>query len=98
MKISMDVFVRKFQPDRYKQWKAGKDNIPIDHSKPTPEAAEFLKEDKTEPSKEIPSEAGSEEPTTPVQEDKRSEFTLMSNTSVMTFTDYSTVDVNCRPC
>uniref|UniRef100_A0A8C4GY29 [histone H3]-trimethyl-L-lysine(9) demethylase n=1 Tax=Dicentrarchus labrax TaxID=13489 RepID=A0A8C4GY29_DICLA len=37
VKISMDVFVRKFQPDRYKLWKAGKDNAPIDHSKPTPE-------------------------------------------------------------
>ncbi|XP_035508774.1 lysine-specific demethylase 4A-like [Morone saxatilis] len=69
VKISMDVFVRKFQPDRYKLWKAGKDNAPIDHSKPTPEAAEFLKGDKTEPVKS-PSEAGSEEPTTPVQEDK----------------------------
>lgn len=69
VKISMDVFVRKFQPDRYKLWKAGKDNTPIDHSKPTPEAAEFLKEDKSEPPKS-PSEAGSEEPTTPVQEDK----------------------------
>ncbi|KAJ8418586.1 hypothetical protein AAFF_G00000850 [Aldrovandia affinis] len=44
VKISMDVFVRKFQPDRYKLWKAGKDNVPIDHSKPTPEAAQFLKE------------------------------------------------------
>ncbi|KAG9333921.1 hypothetical protein JZ751_009384 [Albula glossodonta] len=42
VKISMDVFVQKFQPDRYKLWKAGKDNTPIDHSKPTPEAAEFL--------------------------------------------------------
>ncbi|TDH08240.1 hypothetical protein EPR50_G00095700 [Perca flavescens] len=70
VKISMDVFVRKFQPDRYKLWKAGKDNAPIDHSKPTPEAAVFLKEDKSEPSKETPSEAGSEEPATPVQEDK----------------------------
>ncbi|XP_032381679.1 lysine-specific demethylase 4A [Etheostoma spectabile] len=70
VKISMDVFVRKFQPDRYKLWKAGKDNAPIDHSKPTPEAAVFLKEDKSEPSKETPSEAGSEEHTTPVQEDK----------------------------
>ncbi|XP_064186711.1 lysine-specific demethylase 4A [Anguilla rostrata] len=48
VKISMDVFVRKFQPDRYKQWKAGKDNAPIDHSKPTPEAAEFLKEEEEE--------------------------------------------------
>ncbi|XP_061094946.1 lysine-specific demethylase 4A [Conger conger] len=45
VKISMDVFVRKFQPDRYKQWKAGKDTASIDHSKPTPEAAEFLKEE-----------------------------------------------------
>ncbi|XP_029285098.1 lysine-specific demethylase 4A isoform X1 [Cottoperca gobio] len=70
VKISMDVFVRKFQPDRYKLWKAGKDNTTIDHSKPTPEAAEFLKEDKRELSKEALSEAGSEEPTTPVQEDK----------------------------
>uniref|UniRef100_A0AAX7SM82 [histone H3]-trimethyl-L-lysine(9) demethylase n=1 Tax=Astatotilapia calliptera TaxID=8154 RepID=A0AAX7SM82_ASTCA len=53
VKISMDVFVRKFQPERYKLWKAGKDNAPIDHSKPTPEAAEFLKEDKKiGPSKE----------------------------------------------
>lgn len=75
VKISMDVFVRKFQPERYKLWKAGKDNAPIDHSKPTPEAAEFLKEDKKiEPSKESPAEVPSEEPNTAVQEDKRSGF------------------------
>uniref|UniRef100_A0A672PDY6 [histone H3]-trimethyl-L-lysine(9) demethylase n=1 Tax=Sinocyclocheilus grahami TaxID=75366 RepID=A0A672PDY6_SINGR len=48
VKISMDVFVRKFQPERYKLWKAGKDNAPIDHSKSTPEAAEFLTDGKTE--------------------------------------------------
>ncbi|KAL0190272.1 hypothetical protein M9458_012970, partial [Cirrhinus mrigala] len=48
VKISMDLFVRKFQPERYKLWKAGKDNAPIDHSKPTPEAAEFLTDGKTE--------------------------------------------------
>uniref|UniRef100_A0A672MHF7 [histone H3]-trimethyl-L-lysine(9) demethylase n=1 Tax=Sinocyclocheilus grahami TaxID=75366 RepID=A0A672MHF7_SINGR len=48
VKISMDVFVRKFQPERYKLWKAGKDSVPIDHSKPTPEAAEFLTDGKTE--------------------------------------------------
>ncbi|XP_057697381.1 lysine-specific demethylase 4A isoform X2 [Corythoichthys intestinalis] len=41
VKISMDVFVRKFQPERYKLWKAGKDNAPIDHSQPTPEADVF---------------------------------------------------------
>ncbi|XP_074492981.1 lysine-specific demethylase 4A isoform X3 [Sebastes fasciatus] len=81
VKISMDVFVRKFQPDRYKLWKAGKDNAPIDHSKPTPEAAAFLKEDQSEPSKETPSEAGSEEPTTPVQEDKRVSLSVLSGLS-----------------
>ncbi|XP_047442518.1 lysine-specific demethylase 4A [Mugil cephalus] len=70
VKISMDVFVRKFQPDRYKLWKAGKDNSAIDHSKPTPEAAEFLTKDQIEASEESPSEAGAEEPATPVQENK----------------------------
>lgn len=42
VKISMEVFVKKFQPERYDLWVIGKDNSPIDHSKPTPEAAEFL--------------------------------------------------------
>lgn len=42
VKISMDVFVKKFQPERYELWLEGKDNAPLDHSKPTPEAAEFL--------------------------------------------------------
>ncbi|XP_066519331.1 lysine-specific demethylase 4A isoform X2 [Hoplias malabaricus] len=46
VKISMDLFVRKFQPERYRLWKAGKDNAPIDHSKPTPEAAQFLQDAK----------------------------------------------------
>uniref|UniRef100_G1RTS1 Lysine-specific demethylase 4A n=1 Tax=Nomascus leucogenys TaxID=61853 RepID=G1RTS1_NOMLE len=55
VKISMDVFVRKFQPERYKLWKAGKDNTVIDHTLPTPEAAEFLKES------ELPLRAGNEE-------------------------------------
>ncbi|KAE8609864.1 hypothetical protein XENTR_v10011932 [Xenopus tropicalis] len=41
VKISMDVFVRKFQPERYKLWKAGKDSTVIDHTLPTPEAAKF---------------------------------------------------------
>lgn len=53
----MDVFVKKFQPDRYKLWMAGKDNAPIDHSKPTPEAAEFLIAEKPEPVKEEVGEA-----------------------------------------
>ncbi|XP_013978647.1 LOW QUALITY PROTEIN: lysine-specific demethylase 4A [Salmo salar] len=72
VKISMDVFVRKFQPDRYKAWKAGKDNTPIDHSRPTPEAADFLKTG--EPGKEGPSrsEAPDQEntPCTTTQEEK----------------------------
>ncbi|XP_006153820.1 lysine-specific demethylase 4A isoform X1 [Tupaia chinensis] len=55
VKISMDVFVRKFQPERYKLWKAGKDSTVIDHTLPTPEAAEFLKES------ELHSGAGTEE-------------------------------------
>uniref|UniRef100_A0A7N9AXA6 [histone H3]-trimethyl-L-lysine(9) demethylase n=1 Tax=Mastacembelus armatus TaxID=205130 RepID=A0A7N9AXA6_9TELE len=42
VKISMDVFVKKFQPGRYEQWLAGRDVVPIDHSRPTPEAREFL--------------------------------------------------------
>uniref|UniRef100_A0A8C7SPZ1 [histone H3]-trimethyl-L-lysine(9) demethylase n=1 Tax=Oncorhynchus mykiss TaxID=8022 RepID=A0A8C7SPZ1_ONCMY len=58
VKISMEIFVRKFQPDRYKAWKAGKDNTPIDHSKPTPEAADFLKTG--EPGKEGPSRSESQ--------------------------------------
>uniref|UniRef100_A0A8D3BPJ3 [histone H3]-trimethyl-L-lysine(9) demethylase n=1 Tax=Scophthalmus maximus TaxID=52904 RepID=A0A8D3BPJ3_SCOMX len=40
VKISMDVFVKKFQPDRYEQWLAGRDVLPINHSRPTPEAKE----------------------------------------------------------
>ncbi|MGH0164027.1 UNVERIFIED_CONTAM: hypothetical protein FKN15_046406 [Acipenser sinensis] len=59
VKISMDVFVQKFQPDRYKQWKAGKDNAVIDHSRPTPEAAEFLKEGNGDSETEMNSSVGS---------------------------------------
>uniref|UniRef100_A0A3B4AY92 [histone H3]-trimethyl-L-lysine(9) demethylase n=1 Tax=Periophthalmus magnuspinnatus TaxID=409849 RepID=A0A3B4AY92_9GOBI len=44
VKISMDVFVRKYQPERYKIWKAGKDTTPIDHSRPTPESALLRKD------------------------------------------------------
>lgn len=70
VKISMDVFVHKYQPDRYKLWKAGKDNTAIDHSKPTPEAAKFLKDNKSElskgPAEDAPEVTGS------TQEDKRS--------------------------
>uniref|UniRef100_A0A1A8P240 [histone H3]-trimethyl-L-lysine(9) demethylase n=2 Tax=Nothobranchius rachovii TaxID=451742 RepID=A0A1A8P240_9TELE len=69
VRISMDVFVRKFQPDRYKLWKAGKDNSPINHSKPTSESSEFLIKDGRKLSKEIPAETSSEEPAVPIQED-----------------------------
>uniref|UniRef100_A0A8C8GC99 [histone H3]-trimethyl-L-lysine(9) demethylase n=1 Tax=Oncorhynchus tshawytscha TaxID=74940 RepID=A0A8C8GC99_ONCTS len=45
VKISMDLFVKKYQPDRYEQWLSGRDTGPIDHSQPTPEAKEFLGEE-----------------------------------------------------
>ncbi|KAM6948767.1 lysine-specific demethylase 4A [Aplochiton taeniatus] len=45
VKISMDVFVKKYQPERYEQWLAGRDLGCIDHSQPTPEAKEFLGEE-----------------------------------------------------
>ncbi|KAM4641068.1 lysine-specific demethylase 4A [Discoglossus pictus] len=48
VKISMEVFVKKFQPERYKQWKVGKDVTQIDHTLPTPEAAEFTGEEQNE--------------------------------------------------
>ncbi|KAL4634777.1 lysine-specific demethylase 4B-like [Arapaima gigas] len=35
VKISMDVFVRLLQPDRYELWKQGKDATVLDHLKPT---------------------------------------------------------------
>ncbi|CAL8309819.1 unnamed protein product [Lota lota] len=35
VKISMDVFVRCLQPERYEQWKQGKDTTVLDHLKPT---------------------------------------------------------------
>ncbi|XP_051979723.1 LOW QUALITY PROTEIN: lysine-specific demethylase 4B-like [Xyrauchen texanus] len=35
VKISMDVFVRCLQPDRYSLWKQGKDATVLDHLKPT---------------------------------------------------------------
>ncbi|NWR74118.1 KDM4C demethylase, partial [Centropus unirufus] len=41
--ISMDVFVKKFQPERYQLWKQGKDLYTIDHTKPTPESTPELK-------------------------------------------------------
>uniref|UniRef100_A0A8C7G299 [histone H3]-trimethyl-L-lysine(9) demethylase n=1 Tax=Oncorhynchus kisutch TaxID=8019 RepID=A0A8C7G299_ONCKI len=35
VKISMDVFVRCLQPERYEQWKQGKDGTVLDHQRPT---------------------------------------------------------------
>lgn len=63
VKISMDLFVRKFQPERYKLWKAGKDNAPIDHSKTTPAMSELLTEnEKGELSDSSKEERGEAEP------------------------------------
>ncbi|XP_045070404.1 lysine-specific demethylase 4C [Coregonus clupeaformis] len=36
VKISMDPFVKWFQPDRYAVWKLGKDSGPLDHTRATP--------------------------------------------------------------
>ncbi|MCJ8749273.1 hypothetical protein PDJAM_G00174350 [Pangasius djambal] len=36
VKISMDPFVRRFQPDRYQAWTQGKDTCSIDHTLATP--------------------------------------------------------------
>ncbi|XP_060037922.1 lysine-specific demethylase 4B isoform X2 [Erinaceus europaeus] len=35
VKISMDVFVRILQPERYEQWKQGRDLPVLDHTRPT---------------------------------------------------------------
>ncbi|XP_044533161.1 lysine-specific demethylase 4C-like [Gracilinanus agilis] len=43
VKISMDIFVKKFQPDRYHLWKQGKDIYTIDHTQPTPESTPEVK-------------------------------------------------------
>ncbi|XP_074053600.1 lysine-specific demethylase 4C isoform X6 [Macrotis lagotis] len=43
VKISMDIFVKKFQPDRYHLWKQGKDIYTIDHTVPTPETTPEVK-------------------------------------------------------
>uniref|UniRef100_A0AAY4B7A8 [histone H3]-trimethyl-L-lysine(9) demethylase n=1 Tax=Denticeps clupeoides TaxID=299321 RepID=A0AAY4B7A8_9TELE len=89
VKISMDLFVRKFQPERYKLWEAGKDNTPIDHSKPTPEAAEFLQNGKDgfllEPQKEEKTSeggdqgVGEEAASTAVEEEKNCEDVSISS-------------------
>lgn len=36
VKISMEPFVKLFQPDRYASWMQGKDSMSIDHTHPTP--------------------------------------------------------------
>ncbi|XP_072239436.1 lysine-specific demethylase 4C isoform X1 [Leuresthes tenuis] len=36
VKISMEPFVKRFQPDRYANWMLGKDATPIDHTLATP--------------------------------------------------------------
>ncbi|XP_038132391.1 lysine-specific demethylase 4A isoform X2 [Cyprinodon tularosa] len=70
VKISMDAFVRKFQPERYELWKAGKDDAPIDHLRPTPEAAEFLGR---ETSTDICREESPKEPSSPAKQDRSSD-------------------------
>ncbi|XP_048111122.1 lysine-specific demethylase 4C [Alosa alosa] len=42
VKISMDPFVRLFQPERYAGWLQGKDPCPIDHTQATPSSTPEL--------------------------------------------------------
>ncbi|KAL2098214.1 hypothetical protein ACEWY4_007421 [Coilia grayii] len=42
VKISMDPFVRRFQPERYQAWLQGKDPCPIDHTLATPSSTPEL--------------------------------------------------------
>ncbi|GAA6088771.1 lysine-specific demethylase 4C isoform X6 [Tachysurus ichikawai] len=42
VKISMDPFVRRFQPDRYQAWTQGKDSCSLDHTLATPSSTPEL--------------------------------------------------------
>ncbi|XP_062284985.1 lysine-specific demethylase 4C isoform X2 [Scomber scombrus] len=42
VKISMEPFVKRFQPDRYANWMLGKDSTPIDHTFATPSSTPEL--------------------------------------------------------
>ncbi|XP_023274902.1 lysine-specific demethylase 4C-like isoform X3 [Seriola lalandi dorsalis] len=42
VKISMEPFVKRFQPDRYPNWMVGKDSTPIDHTHATPSSTPEL--------------------------------------------------------
>ncbi|XP_067434651.1 lysine-specific demethylase 4C isoform X1 [Thunnus thynnus] len=42
VKISMEPFVKRFQPDRYPNWMLGKDSTPIDHTFATPSSTPEL--------------------------------------------------------
>nr|XP_015210677.1 PREDICTED: lysine-specific demethylase 4A isoform X2 [Lepisosteus oculatus] len=84
VKISMDVFVRKFQPERYRQWKAGKDNSVIDHSKPTPEAAEFLREGKGGFETEVPASPDGGEHVQDAEEEEEEEKRSVSKQRIGT--------------
>uniref|UniRef100_A0A8C7XE79 [histone H3]-trimethyl-L-lysine(9) demethylase n=1 Tax=Oryzias sinensis TaxID=183150 RepID=A0A8C7XE79_9TELE len=70
VKISMDAFVHKYQPERYSLWKAGKDHVLIDHSKPTPEAAEFQRKADVQPLKESLSKRSAKEPSDRIQNNR----------------------------
>ncbi|XP_058496364.1 lysine-specific demethylase 4C isoform X3 [Solea solea] len=54
VKISMEPFVKRFQPDRYPNWMVGKDSTTIDHTlatpSTTPELQTWLQGRKTKPS------------------------------------------------
>uniref|UniRef100_A0A8C2Q2M3 [histone H3]-trimethyl-L-lysine(9) demethylase n=1 Tax=Cyprinus carpio TaxID=7962 RepID=A0A8C2Q2M3_CYPCA len=68
VKISMDPFVRRFQPDRYQAWTQGKDSCPLDHTLATPSTTPELQSWLQRRRRKAPStsryyeQAGSQEP------------------------------------
>ncbi|XP_066515977.1 lysine-specific demethylase 4C isoform X3 [Hoplias malabaricus] len=55
VKISMDPFVRRFQPDRYQAWTQGKDTCILDHTLATPSSTPELQAWLQRPHKSKPS-------------------------------------------
>uniref|UniRef100_A0A8C6UE74 Lysine-specific demethylase 4B n=1 Tax=Neogobius melanostomus TaxID=47308 RepID=A0A8C6UE74_9GOBI len=58
VKISMEPFVKRFQPDRYAIWMLGKDSAPLDHTMATPRTTPELQSWLQRRRKNKPSEIG----------------------------------------
>uniref|UniRef100_A0A8C6UCN5 Lysine-specific demethylase 4B n=1 Tax=Neogobius melanostomus TaxID=47308 RepID=A0A8C6UCN5_9GOBI len=64
VKISMEPFVKRFQPDRYAIWMLGKDSAPLDHTMATPRTTPELQSWLQRRRKNKPSEIGCLSPKT----------------------------------